>query len=100
MLRRLLEAVERGDMEDGGARGVALLRQLEGAVAALEGAGPGGGGAAAAATMRRLIGAVDRGELGVRGEQAAMLRRMEGAALALEAVVETGDQGSRTRGPA
>lgn len=89
MLRRLLEAVERGDLEAGGGQGVALMGQIEGAVAALEGA-PGPDAGEVAATMRRLVDAVDRGELGGTGRQAAMLRRMEGAALALEAVVGAG----------
>lgn len=36
MLRRLIEAVERGELEPGGERGVALVRRMEGAAVALE----------------------------------------------------------------
>ena len=36
MLRRLLDAVERGELEPGGERGVALMRRMEGAAVALE----------------------------------------------------------------
>lgn len=85
MLRRLLEAVERGELAAGGARGVALVHRLEGAVVALEGAA-GSGGTEAAALIRGLIDAVGRGELGPGGQEGvALVRRMEGAAVALEA---------------
>lgn len=36
MMRRLLDAVEKGALEPGGAQGVALLRRMEGAAVALE----------------------------------------------------------------
>jgi hypothetical protein len=35
-LRQLLEAVEQGELEPGGERGVALMRRMEGAAVALE----------------------------------------------------------------
>lgn len=83
MLRRLLEAVERGDLEAGGPKGVGLVHQLEGAAVALE-VGPTGAGAETAALLRRLVTAVEGEEL-VPGGRAALVRRMEGAAVALEA---------------
>ncbi len=39
LIRRVLEAVERGELEAGGTHGVALLRRLEGAAVALEAVG-------------------------------------------------------------
>ena len=36
LLRRVLEAVEHGDLDQGGPRGAALLRRLEGVLIALE----------------------------------------------------------------
>ncbi len=36
MLRRVLDAVERGDLDVGSTRALHLLRQIEGAAAALE----------------------------------------------------------------
>lgn len=39
MLRRVLDAVERGELDAKGGRAVASMRQIEGAVAALEAVG-------------------------------------------------------------
>jgi hypothetical protein len=39
MLRRVLDAVERGDLDAGSGRATALVRKIEGAAAALEAVG-------------------------------------------------------------
>jgi len=36
MIRRVLEAVQRGELDEGGQRGAALTRRMEGAAVALE----------------------------------------------------------------
>jgi hypothetical protein len=85
MIRRILDAVERGELAPGGVEGTAMVRRLEGAVVALEAKDTDGAGevnAEAAALLRRMVASasVDEG-----GRPAALLRRMEGAAVALEA---------------